>query len=94
MRMNFRMRVLATSSPDVRVCRCHVLRNQCIVTLLSPSKNGCATGNRPMATVPLGILHGFLSGFPLPLGTLGAVRVHESLRHSHVAGEVAMTTQP
>ena len=62
--------------------------------LLSPPKNGCATGNRTMTFVPLSVTHRLLSVLFPPLGTLGAVRVDGPLRDLHISGVVARAAQP
>ena len=46
-----------------------------------------------MSFVPLGISQGFFSRLLLPHGTLGVVRIHEPLRHSHVSVVIALASQ-
>jgi hypothetical protein len=58
-----------------------------------PFENPRATGKRAMTFIPCGVPHNVLSRFPLPLGTLAAVRVHEPLDALHIAVEVATAAQ-
>ena len=58
-----------------------------------PLENARATDHGAMPTVPFSITNRFLSGFPLPPRTLRAIRVHEFLRDSHVAGVIALDAQ-
>jgi hypothetical protein len=59
----------------------------------SPPEHPRATGHGAMTFVPLGIPHGVLSRFLLPLRMLSAVKLDIFLDYPHVAVVVAPASQ-